>query len=66
MSHALFLVTGIVVREKGINNRNENYELLPTGENSKYLMTPDEGKVTQFKVFSEAKNIYEVYIFINY
>ena len=64
---ALFLATGIVVREKGVNSRNETYEMLPTEDNStKYLMTPDEGKVTQFKIFSETENIYEVYIFINY
>jgi len=59
---ALFLATGIVVREKGVNNRNEIYEMLPTEDNStKYLMTPDEGKVIQFKIFSETKNIYKVY-----
>lgn len=61
---ALFLATRIAVRKEGKTPSGELYNLLPTGNNDTFILTP-EGQVLEFKI-QTTPNTFLTYIYIGY
>lgn len=61
---ALFLATRIAVRKEGKTPSGATYNLLPTGANDTFVLTP-EGQVLEFKI-QQSPNTFLTYIYIGY
>lgn len=61
---ALFLATRIAVRKEGKTPNGGSYNLLPTGANNTFVLTP-EGQVLEFRI-QKSPTTFLTYIYIGY